>query len=42
MDTALALKLNYVHLEQQLVLHDSLHGFDEQVIELQPVTQLMT
>lgn len=29
------------HLEQQLVLHDPLDGFDEQVVELQPVAQLL-
>lgn len=30
-----------VHLEQQLILHDPLDRFDEQVVELQPVTQLL-
>ena len=30
------------HLEQQLVLHDPLDRFDEQVVELQPVAQLLT
>lgn len=29
------------HLEQQLVLHDPLNRFDKQVIELQPVAQLL-
>lgn len=29
------------HLEQQLVLHDPLDRFDEQVVELQPVAQLL-
>ena len=30
-----------VHLEQQLVLHDPLDRLDEQVVELQPVAQLL-
>ena len=29
------------HLEQQLVLHDPLDRFDEQVVQLQPVAQLL-
>lgn len=30
-----------LHLEQKLVLHDPLDRFDEQVVELQPVAQLL-
>ena len=29
------------NLQQKLILHDPLNRFDEQVIELQPVTQLL-
>lgn len=29
------------NLQQQLILHDSLNRFDEQIVELQPVTQLL-
>lgn len=37
----LAVVLRHTNLEQQLVLHDPLDRFDEQVIELQPVAQLL-
>lgn len=29
------------YLEQQLILHDPLNRFDEQIVQLQPVTQLL-
>lgn len=29
-------------LEQQLIFHDPLHGFDEEVVELQPMPQLLS
>ena len=34
--------VKYAHFEEELVLHDALHGFDEQVWQLQLLTEMLS